>query len=86
MSFATDDIAWMKIIYIRPDLDDLPRKLVSDHHRNRDCFLSPFIPVVDVQIGSANACAPDPYQNIVYAGDWLRDIFQPQSWLALAFD
>ena len=40
-------------------LDDLADELMADDHRHGDGLLRPGVPVVDVQIGAANAGAID---------------------------
>ena len=55
MAFAADDVAGVKIAHVRADLDDLADEFMADHHRHRDGLLGPVVPVVDVQVGAADA-------------------------------
>src|SRR5262249_8538197 len=54
VSLAADDVAGMEVVHVRANLDDLPDKLMSDHHRDRNRLLRPLIPVVDMDVGSAD--------------------------------
>src|SRR5690242_11153709 len=84
--FSADDLAGMKINYVRADSDDFADKLVANCHRNRDRGARPIVPVVDVDIGAANSRVRDADQNVVDADSGFGDIFEPQSWRGLAFD
>ena len=76
----------MEIVDVGAHLDDLSYKLVADRHRHRNGALRPFVPVVDVQIGSADAGSKDANQYIVDADGGFRNLLEPQSRLALALD
>ncbi len=52
------------------DLDDLAHELVADHHRHGDGLLRPGVPVVDVQVGAADAGAVHADQHVVDADRW----------------
>ena len=84
VTFAAHQIAYVKIGDVRPQLDNLSDKFVADRHRHRNGALRPFIPVVDVNVGTANAGATHANQNIVDADARLRNLFEPQTGLALA--
>ena len=57
VSLAADDLAGVKILDVRADLDDFADELMADDHRHRDGLLRPGVPFVDVQIGAADAGA-----------------------------
>src|SRR5882757_8546227 len=84
MSFAADNIAGMKVVYIRSNLDDLTNKLVADHHRHRNRLLRPLVPVVDMDICPANAGVAHPDKDVIDAILRFRNILQPQAGLAAA--
>jgi hypothetical protein len=86
MAFATHDIARIEVIDIRPDLDDLSDKLMSDRHGHGDCLLRPLVPVVDVNVCAADAGVAHTNQHVVDADHRLRYIFQPKAALGLALD
>ena len=78
MAFAADDVARPEVGDVRADRDDLADKLVPDHHRHRNRFLRPGVPVVDVYVGPADAGASDLDQHVVDADLRLGHILQPQ--------
>jgi hypothetical protein len=80
------DIPRMEIVYIGASLNNSADELVSNRHGNRNSALGPFIPVIDVQIGPANACAQNFDQDIIDADLRLRNVFEPQSRLSFTFD
>ena len=57
VAFAADDFAGEKVVHVRADLDDLADELVADDHRHGDRLLRPGVPLVDVQVGAADAGA-----------------------------
>ena len=59
---------------------------MADHQRHRNGPLRPLVPVVDVQIGSANARAEHANQHVVDADRGRRHLFKPKIRLAFAFD
>src|ERR1700683_3204817 len=85
VTFAAHDIAGVEVSYVRSGFDDLPGELMSDGHGNGDSALRPFVPVVNVEIGSANAGSAHADQDGVDADGGDRDFFQPESRLRFAF-
>ena len=85
MPLAADDLARMKVGHVRADLDDLTDELMPDSHRDRDRFLSPRVPLVDVDVGAANAGAVHFDQDVVDSVFRLGNILKPQSWGRLPF-
>jgi hypothetical protein len=49
---------------------------VADDERRLASSLRPRIPVVDVNVGSADTCPPDPNEDFILTDPWLRDILQ----------
>jgi hypothetical protein len=84
MTFATHQIAGAKIADVRSHLNDFADKFMTDGHWYGDGALRPIVPAVDMNIGAANARAPDADQNIVDANGGFGDLFEPQTGLALA--
>ena len=74
MSFARDGLPGEEVVDIRADGHDLADKLVADHHRHGNRLLGPGVPVVDVEVGAADAGAVDSDQDIVDADFWDRHI------------
>ena len=76
---AADQVAGMKVRDVRTDFDDFAGKLVANDQRNLDRGLRPVIPVIDMQVGPANAGGKDADLDIVNARFRLRHILQPQA-------
>src|SRR5207244_8015804 len=74
---AADDLTGAEILDARADLDDPADELVADHERHRDGLLRPGIPVVDVQVGAADAGTQHLDQHVVHADPGNRDLVQP---------
>src|SRR5579884_482104 len=79
MSFAADSLARMKVRHIRSNGNDLPHKFVPNDHRNRNCGLSPGVPVIDMQVRAADARMSDPDQHVIDADRGLRNLLQAQT-------
>src|SRR5437764_10609181 len=65
--FAADDIADGKVMHVAADLDDAADEFVADSHRNGNGLLRPVVPVVNVNIGAADAGAENLDEHIVDA-------------------
>ena len=79
MTFTADDLTGAEVEHIGSNTDDFSNKFVADNHWNRNGFLSPVIPVVNVQVGSADSSFMDFYENIIDAGFRVGDILKPKS-------
>src|ERR1039458_8708508 len=55
VSLAAYDVARMKIIHVRANLNDFAHKFMTDGHGNRDGLLRPFVPLIYVNVGAANS-------------------------------
>ena len=75
MPLSTDDLAWFKIGNVRARFNNFAYKLVADDHRHWNYLGRPGVPLVDVYVGSANARAINPYQEIIDADRWFRHFF-----------
>jgi hypothetical protein len=53
--FAGDTLADLQALHAAAERGDLAHELVADHHRHRDGGLRPRVPVMDVQVGAADA-------------------------------
>lgn len=84
--FATDDFAGVEVVNVRTDPDDLPDEFMANDHRHRDCLLCPFVPVVNVDIGTADTGLVHPDEDIVDPDGRLGDILHPQADFAMLFD
>jgi hypothetical protein len=86
MPFPADDVSRKEIGHVRADLDNLANELVPDHQGYENGFLRPLVPVVDVQVGAADAGAVDTNQHVVDTDLRHLDFLEPKSGFVLAFD
>ena len=84
VTFPRNEIAWRKTFHVIADVFDHADKLVADDHRNRDRFLRPRVPVVNVNVGPADRCFLDPNEHIVAFDFRDRNFLEPQSGLGFA--
>src|SRR5258708_14532204 len=73
VTFAADNLAGVKIHHVRADLDDAAHKLVANSHGHGDRLLRPIVPMVDMDIGAADAGAKHLDQNIIDVWCWTFD-------------
>ena len=64
MHFGGNEVAFFYRGYFIADGDDLAAKLMSWNQRRMNAALRPAVPLVDVEIGSANGSDLDLDQNI----------------------
>ena len=67
VTFPHNEIALRKPAHICSNRRDLADEFVADDHRNGNCASRPFVPFIDVNIGSADAGAVDANQDVVDA-------------------
>src|SRR5438105_840515 len=65
MTFADDKIALGKPAHIAADAINCADELVPDCHRDRNRFLRPRVPVVNMNIGPADRCLQRANENVV---------------------
>ncbi len=81
MTFTGDEVTRFEVMNISAYLRHSSNKLMSHMHRNRYRPLSPFIPVVDMNIRAAYRCLVNSNQNIIDSNLGNRHLFQPDSGL-----
>ena len=86
MTFPAHNVTGEEIVDIRPYSDNLTDKFVPDGHRHFDGLLRPFIPFVDMNIGSADSRVADANQHVVDADRRFRNVFQPEAPFRPALD
>src|SRR5258706_5398796 len=86
VAFAADDVARVEVLNVRAGGDDAPDELVADDHGHGDRPLGPGVPVVDVDVGAADAGLEDFDQDVVDAERGLRNFLEPEAFLAFTFD
>ena len=64
VAFARDQFAGMKVDDVGADLDDLADELVANGHGDRNGLLRPLVPIVDVNVGTADAGTVHADQHI----------------------
>src|ERR1700691_4622646 len=79
MPLATHDIAWIEVVDVRAHFDDLADKFVPDGHRHRNRLLRPGVPLVDMNVGAADAGISNANQNVVDTDGRLSNLFQPEA-------
>ncbi len=86
MSFAGNNITGLEIMHISANLLHPSDKLMTDVHGHGNRLFRPFIPVIDVHIGTADCCFVYLYQDIVVANLGYRNLTQPETRLRLGLD
>ncbi len=86
VAFAGDEVAFGKTFDVIADKIDNADKLVADGHRDRDRLLRPRVPVVNVNVGSADRRLQNADEDIVAFDLWDGNFFQPKSGPGAAFD
>src|SRR5579884_2401678 len=86
MALAADELAAVEVGNVGADLSDFADELMADDHRDWNGFARPVVPFPDVDIGAANAGAPDTDKHVVDADFRPRHILEPQSRFRFALD
>jgi hypothetical protein len=81
VTFTNNQVAFGKTFHAIADAIDDADKLVPDGHRHGDRLLGPGVPVIYMDVGSADGGLDDANKDIVAGnfGDW--DFLKPQSGL-----
>src|SRR5258708_3541595 len=86
MTFATHQISGAEGRDVAANLDNCPHELVTDDERRGDSVLRPGIPVINVEIGAANASTQHANEDIIDSDRRYWHFLQPQARLALVLD
>ena len=86
VALRADDFAREKIFHVRADFSDFADKLVPDHHGRGNRLLRPFVPLVDVHVGAADAGAIHVDEHVVDADLGLGNVLEPKPWFAFLLD
>src|SRR5581483_11519723 len=84
VSFAADDFAGVEIVDVRPDGDDFASELMTDGERDGNGGSGPIVPLINMQVGAADAGVADADQDIVDSDGRFGYIFEPQSGFTVA--
>ncbi len=79
VTFAADDLSHSEIRDAGADLDQFANELVADHQGDRDGLAGPVVPIVDVEVGAANARLPYLDQYVVVSKNGFGHFFHPKS-------
>ena len=86
VTFGSDHLAFHETGDIGPETCDVTGELVPDRHRGRDRRLSPLIPLVDVEIGPADARGMHLDQHLVGPRFGHGHVFEAQTLLVGVLD
>ena len=67
-------------------IGDRADEFMASHHRHRHRLLRPLVPIVDVDVGTADRGFPDLDQHVVRADLRYRNLFHPYARLGLCLD
>jgi hypothetical protein len=85
MPFSADEFADSIIGDVAPDLDDFSDEFVADDERDGDGGLRPIVPLVDMEVGSADSSKRYANFYVINADFRLRNFLQPEPGLTPAF-
>jgi hypothetical protein len=79
VSFTSHTVAHLEVAYTGAYLGNNTYILVTDSHRSLDGLLAPLVPLVDVQVGTADSSLLNLDEHIVHA--YLRhgNLFHPNA-------
>src|ERR1700691_4086865 len=85
MAFAADNVAGIEVINIRSDFDNFPDKFVPNRHGDWNRLLRPIVPLINMDVRSADAGVSDTDQDIIDTDVGFRYLFKPEPRLRLTF-
>lgn len=85
VAFPTDELADGKIGDVGAEFDDLADKLVADDEALTDGGASPGVPVVDVEVSTADPSVEDADFDVVDTDFGFGNVFKPETAFAAAF-
>ena len=85
MSLTGNSITYFNILYTCPHFGNDTNVLVTDCHRCFDSFLAPFIPFIDVEVGTANSGFFNFNEDVVNTDFRHWNIFHPNTFFCLFF-
>ena len=83
MAFARNTVAYFYVFYARPYFSHNAYVFMAYGHRSLYCFLAPFVPFVDMEVGTADGGLLYLDKNIVYAYFRYGHLFHPDAFLRL---
>ena len=79
MTFTRDEISDLKKVDIVADFHDPTDEFMSDHQGNRNCFLGPRVPIINMKVGAADTSAIYLNQDLAGPGNGLRDFGESEA-------
>jgi hypothetical protein len=79
VTFAADYFTRLEVPDVATCFNNLSHELMSHYHGDGDGLLSPFIPVVYVEISPADARAIDLDQDVIVANCRFRNVLKPKA-------
>lgn len=86
VALAADDVADVDSLDARGDLHHFPDEFMPDHERRLDVGSCPRVPVDDVQICAANACAQHLDDRFARSERGIVDLIQLNARSGVSFD
>ncbi len=86
VAFAGDEVSGLEVVDVGADLGDLADEFVTDDEGDGDGFLRPGVPVVDVEVGAADAGLEDANLDVVDAGFRFGDVREPETFFGVRLD
>ncbi len=86
MPLAGHPVAHLQVLHTAPHIHDLTHVLVPNDHRYLDGLLRPFVPVVNMEVGSANGGLLDFNKHIVHPDLGYRHLCHPDSLFRARFN
>ena len=86
VAFAGDEVAGFEVVDVGADLGDFADEFVADDEGDGDGFLRPGVPVVDVEVGAADAGLEDADFDVVDAGFGFGDVLEPETFFGVRLD
>lgn len=84
VTFDADNVTGCEVQHIRPYIYDLTNKFVADRRRHLDRLLCPRVPIINMQVRTADAPAFNAYHHVVDAHFRLGNILDPEARFSFA--
>ncbi len=86
VALCGDTISDIETLDFSTAFNDFAAEFMADGEWHGNCFTGPVVPLINMNIGSANGRAADFDQNVVVSRLRFVDIFKPETTFGLRFD
>src|SRR6187399_689016 len=86
MAFTGDQLSRLKVIDVRTHRHDFADELMANRHRDRNGLLRPFVPVVDVNIRTADSGPENTDKDVIDSDFRFGNILEPETGLRVRFN